>query len=95
MPIGPSLAVGSVVDEKPLGLALDALVWPALFAGVVAIGVGQFPVGGYRYFLPFLSFLFFLYMLGRLWNSGGILPTLALAIPLPAPFGCLIRYRLS
>jgi hypothetical protein len=38
------------VDEKPLGLALEALVWPALFPGVVAIGVGQFPIGGYRYF---------------------------------------------
>jgi|KBSMisStaDraftv2_1062788.scaffolds.fasta_scaffold299071_3 hypothetical protein len=53
MPIGPRLAVGSVVDEKPLGLALDALVWPALFSGVVAIGVGQFPISGYRYF-PYL-----------------------------------------
>jgi len=41
------------VDEKPLGFALDAIVWPALTLGVVAIGVSQFPIGGYRYF-PYL-----------------------------------------
>jgi len=48
------------VDEKPLGFALDAFVWPAFALGVVAIGVGQFPIGGYRYFLPSLFFLSFL-----------------------------------
>lgn len=59
MPVCPRLAVGSVVDEKPLGLALDAFVWPAFALGVVAIGVGQFPIGGYRYFLPFFFLTYF------------------------------------
>jgi len=50
------------VDKKPLSFALDALVRPAFALGIVAIGVGQFPIDGYRYFLPFFFFLYFFYM---------------------------------